>query len=74
MELKSYSIAAYVSLERKRRPEVGRCYKPAQSLIARALRLYEQEPGEPFDSSQLGVYVQRWVRWAGGGIPDRVVV
>ncbi len=44
-----------------------------QNFLARAIRLYEQEPGEPFDSSRLGVYVQRWVRWAGTVVRETVV-
>ncbi len=43
--------------------------KTVENFLARAIRLYEQEPGEPFDSSRLGVYVQRWVGWAGAGFP-----
>ncbi len=33
-----------------------------------AIRLYEQEPGEALASSRLGLYVRRWVRWAGAGL------
>jgi len=36
-----------------------RCGPP--NCLTRAIRLYEQEPGELFDSSRLGVYVRRWV-------------
>src|SRR5207245_7585479 len=38
------------------------------NFVARALRLYEQEPGEPFASARLGAYVQRWVRWVRAGV------
>lgn len=38
--------------------------KTVDKFVERALRLYEQGPGEPRDSSRLGVYVQRWLRWA----------
>jgi hypothetical protein len=31
-------------------------------FVSRATRLYEQEPGEPYDSSRLGLYVERWLR------------
>lgn len=34
----------------------------------RAIRLYEQGLGELCDSTQLGKYVKRWVRWAGAGL------
>ena len=54
--------------ERKRRPEVEHTSRTIQNFLARAIRLYEQEPGEPFDSSRLGVYVRRWVRWTGAGL------
>ncbi len=33
------------------------------------IRLYEQEPGEPFGSARLGLYVQRWVRWTRACLP-----
>jgi len=42
--------------------------KTIENFVARALRLYEQEPGEPLDSSRLGAYVRRWVRWAEAGM------
>ena len=38
-------------------------------FIEHAAQLYEQEPGEPCGPSRLGLYVQRWVRWAGVGLP-----
>jgi len=37
--------------------------KTVENFIGRAARLYEQEPREPYDSSRLGLYVGRWVRW-----------
>ena len=48
---------------------LGVAKKTVENFLARAIRLYEQEPGEPFDSSRLGVYVQRWVGWVSGGLP-----
>ncbi len=39
-------------------------------LVARAIRLYEQEPGEAFASARLGLYVRRWVAWSGAGIGE----
>ncbi len=36
--------------------------------VARATRLYEQEPGEALASARLGLYVRRWIAWAGAGI------
>ena len=38
------------------------------NFLARAIRLYEQEPGKPCDSSRLGLYVRRWVRWVCAGL------
>ena len=43
-------------------------HKALEHVVARAIRLYEQEPGEPFASTRLGVYVQRWVKWVGAGL------
>ncbi len=40
-----------------------------KGFVARAIRLYEQEPGEALASARLGLYVRRWVRWAGAGVP-----
>ena len=37
--------------------------KTIEHFVARAIRLYEQEPGEALPSARLGLYVQRWVRW-----------
>ncbi len=36
-----------------------------ENVVARAIRLYEQEPGEAFASIRFGLYVQRWARWVG---------
>ena len=52
--------------------------KTVAQFIERAIRLYEQEPGEAFASARLGLYVQRWFRWAWGDcgqqpIPKRPV-
>jgi hypothetical protein len=43
-------------------------------FVERAVRLYEQEPREPFSSSRLGLYVRRWVGWVLGGNLRFVVV
>ena len=43
--------------------------KTIEQFVERALRLYEQEPGELGGSSQLGLYVRRWVRWTEAGLP-----
>ena len=40
--------------------------KTVEKLLARAVRLYEQEQGESLGSPLLGLYVKRWVRWAKG--------
>jgi len=42
--------------------------KTIEQFVARATRLYEQEPGEALASTRFGLYVQRWVRWAGAGL------
>ncbi len=39
-----------------------------KGIAARAIRLYEQEPGEACASSRFGLYVRRWVRWAAAGV------
>jgi hypothetical protein len=45
--------------------------KTAENFLARALRLYEQEPGEALASARLGLYVERWVRWTRAGLSLR---
>ncbi len=37
-----------------------------KGFVARATRLYEQEPGKAFASSQFGLYVRRWVSGCAG--------
>ena len=39
--------------------------KTVEHFVARAIRLYEQEPGEVLASARLSEYVRRWVRSAG---------
>ena len=41
-----------------------------EGFVARAIRLYEQEPGEADASSRLGLYVRRWVRRVQAGLPE----
>ena len=36
--------------------------KTVENFVARAIRLYEQEPGMAFASTRLGLDVRRWVR------------
>jgi len=43
--------------------------KTVEGFVSRAIQLYEQKPGETFDSSRLGTYVHRWFRWVRGGLP-----
>ncbi len=43
--------------------------KSIENFVERAIRLYEQEPGELLGSSRSGLYVRRWVRWTGAGLP-----
>ena len=42
--------------------------KTLYNFVERAIRIYEQGPEEPCDSTRLGEYIQRWVRWAGAGL------
>ena len=37
-------------------------------FIEKATRLYEQEQAAPEGAALLGLYVRRWVRWAGAGM------
>ena len=48
--------------------ELSVTIKTIENFVARATRLYEQEPGEAFASARLGLYVRRWVRWSGAGL------
>ncbi len=41
-----------------------------EQFIERAIRLYEQEPGETYASARLGLYVRRWIRWVRAGLPS----
>ncbi len=43
--------------------------KTIERFVERAIRLYEREPGEAVAAARLGLYVRRWVRWAGAGVP-----
>jgi len=45
--------------------------KTVENFIGRSAQLYEQEPGEPYGSYRLGLYVKRWVRWVGAGLNER---
>ena len=36
--------------------------KTLEHFVERAIRFYEQEPGEPWGSTRLGEYAKRWVR------------
>ena len=47
---------------------LGLARKTVENFIARATRLYEQERENPQGSSQLGLYVRRWVRWTESGL------
>jgi len=40
--------------------------KTIEKFLARTVRLYEQEQGEPFGSPLLGLYARRWVKWVRG--------
>ena len=42
--------------------------KTIENFLERALRLYEQEPGERGGSPRLESYVTRWRRWATAGL------
>ena len=38
------------------------------NFLERAIRLYEQEPGEEMAPARLGAYVRRWEGWARSGL------
>ncbi len=42
--------------------------KTIERFVARAIRLYEQEPREADASARFGLYVRRWIAWAGAGL------
>ncbi len=42
--------------------------KTIERFVERAIRLYEQGPGEACASSRFGLYVRRWVRWTNAGL------
>ena len=44
--------------------------KAMERFVERAIRLYEQGPGEADASAQFGLYVQRWVRWTRAGLGE----
>jgi len=48
--------------------------KTVENFISRATRLYEQQPGEFFDSPRLGLYVKRWLEWARTGVGGLTVL
>ncbi len=50
--------------------ELSVTYKTIEQFIARAIRLYEQEPGEACASSRFGRYVRRWAGWAEAGLQE----
>ena len=42
--------------------------KTIEQFVAGAIRRYEQDRKEPLSPSRLGMYVRRWVAWAGAGL------
>lgn len=44
--------------------------KTIEHILARATRLYGQEPAEVFASARLGLYVLHWVKWAGAAMTE----
>ena len=42
--------------------------RTVEQFVARAIRLYEQEPVQALASARLGLYVRRWIRWTGAGL------
>jgi len=50
--------------------ELSVAKKTVENFVARAIRLYEQEPEEAGASSRVGAYVRRWVRWAEAGLDE----
>jgi len=45
--------------------------KTLDNFVERAIRLYEQGPGEQYGSTRLGEYVERWVRWPDSGLTSK---
>jgi hypothetical protein len=45
---------------------LGIAKKTLENFLARAIRLYEQEPSEGFSSARLGLYAKKWAIWAYG--------
>ena len=41
------------------------------NFLERAIRLYEQEPGEEMAPVRLGAYIRRWEGWARAGLAGR---
>ena len=39
-----------------------------EKFVNRATRLYEQDREEPLSPSRLGLYINRWRGWVGGGL------
>ncbi len=50
--------------------ELSLAEKTIERFMARATRLYEQEPREACASTRFGLYVRRWIGWARSGIGD----
>ncbi len=46
--------------------------KTIEQFVARAVRLYEQEPGEAVASARLGLYARRWVVWFQAGLTEGI--
>jgi hypothetical protein len=46
---------------------------PVRKFGRRAIRLYEQGPGEPEGSHRLGMYVRRWAQWVRRGWARRLL-
>ena len=46
--------------------------KTIEQFVERAIRLYEQEPGEADASARLGEYVRRWIGWTRAGLASGI--
>jgi len=62
----SQKLALAESAITSRAKELDFATKSIKACLARADRLYKQEPGEAFAPSRLGKHGQRWIMWLGG--------
>ncbi len=77
LRLKKHSGKTFIGRIEKGFDFLGYHFSPLGLTLARqtmvnfwerAIRLYEQEPGEKLVSARLGAYVRRWERWTRSGL------